>query len=304
MKVFITGGTGLIGKLVVKRLIERGDEVTVLSRDREAAKKKFYDKVEVIQANPTEKGQWQEIASNHDAIINLAGEPVISKRWTEAEKKNIYDSRIKSTENVVEAIKKSQGKVKTLINASAVGYYGFQHDDREINESETIGKDFLSHLCRDWEDVARKAEKFETRVVRLRMGIVLAEHGGVLEKMVIPFKLYAGGHIGDGKQWVPWIHIDDTINLILFSLDNANIKGAINVTAPNPVRMKDFCKEMGRIINRPSWLPVPTITLKATFGEVADIITSGQRAVPQKVLSNGYKFEFEKMELALNNLLG
>ena len=304
MKIFITGGTGLIGKPLIKKLIDRGDQITLISRNKKDAQKYFGDKIEIYEANPVNKGEWQNIASNHDAIINLAGEPVMSKRWNEAEKKNIYDSRIKSTENIVEAIKKSQGNVKTLINASAVGYYGFQHDDREINEDETIGKDFLSYLCRDWEDTARKSEKYEVRVVRLRIGVVLSEHGGALEKMIIPFKLYAGGHTGDGKQWMPWIHINDTVNLILFTLDNLNVEGAINLTAPNPVRMKDFCKEMGQVIHRPSWLPVPTLTLKATFGEVADIITSGQRAIPQKALNKGYKFEFEKMEMALNNLLG
>lgn len=304
MKVFITGGTGLIGNLLVKRLVERGDEVTVVSRNKEKAKKNFYDKVNIVEGNPSQKGNWQSYIDGSDAVINLAGEAVISKRWTESEKQNIYDSRIKTTENIIEAIKKSENKPKILINASAVGYYGFQDDDREINEDETTGKDFLSYLCRDWEDSSRKAEKLGLRVVRLRIGIVLAEHGGALEKMIIPFKLYAGGHIGDGKQWVPWIHIDDTVNLILFSLDNQKVKGPMNLTAPNPVRMKDFCKEMGKIINRPSWLPVPSITLKATFGEVADIIASGQRAIPQKAMLNGYKFEYEKVESALNNLLG
>jgi uncharacterized protein (TIGR01777 family) len=304
MNIFITGGTGLIGKILVKKLIERGDNVTVLSRNKEKAKKIFYDKVNIIEGNPSEKGDWQNIIGDFDAIINLAGEPVASKRWNEVEKQNIYDSRIKSTQNIIDAIKKSNTKPNTLINASAVGYYGFQADDREINETETSGKDFLSYLCRDWEDTARKANKLGLRVIRLRIGIVLSENGGALEKMVAPFKLYAGGHIGDGKQWLPWIHIDDIINLILFSLDNNKITGAINLTSPNPVRMKDFCKEMGKIINRPSWLPVPSITLKATFGEMADIITSGQRAIPQKALNNGYKFEYEKIEIALKNLLG
>ncbi len=303
MKVFVTGGTGLIGKPLIKKLIEKGFDITVLSRDKEMAKKHFDSNVAIIEGNPVNKGDWQNIASGSDIIINLAGESVLSKRWNESEKKNIYDSRIKSTENVVEAIKKSDGKVKTLINASAVGYYGFQHDDREINEDETMGKDFLSHLCRDWEDSARKAQKYDTRVVRLRIGVVLSEHGGALEKMIIPFKLYAGGHIGDGKQWMPWIHINDTVNIIIYAIDKNEIKGAINVTSPIPVRMKDFCKEMGHVIHRPSWLPVPTLTLKATFGEVADIITSGQRAIPQKVMSNGYKFEFDNVNLALNNLL-
>lgn len=305
MNIFITGGTGLIGKALINKLLERGDSLTVLSRNKEKAEKLFNNNVNVIQGNPSEKGDWQNIISTggFDTIINLAGEPVASKRWNDAEKKNIYDSRIKSTENIIESIKKASIKPKSLINASAVGYYGFQEDDREINENETIGKDFLSYLCRDWEDTARRAEKKGLRVVRLRFGIVLSDNGGALEKMIVPFKLYAGGHIGDGKQWVPWIHINDAVNLIIFSIDNLNVTGAVNVTAPNPVRMKDFCKEMGKVINRPSWLPVPTLTLKATFGEMADIITSGQRAVPHKVLNNGYKFQYENVDEALNNLL-
>ncbi|MFN8577642.1 MAG: TIGR01777 family oxidoreductase [Candidatus Sericytochromatia bacterium] len=303
MNIFITGGTGLIGKILVKRLIERGDNVTVITRNKDKAKKFFYDKVNIIEGNIIQKGDWQNIIGNFDTIINLAGEPVASKRWTESEKQNIYDSRIKTTDNIVEAIKKSKNKPQNLINASAVGYYGFQADEREINETETSGKDFLSYLCRDWEDSARKVEKLGVRVVRLRIGIVLSENGGALEKMVAPFKLYAGGHIGDGKQWLPWIHIDDVINMILFILDNNKITGAVNITAPNPTTMKDFCKEMGKIINRPSWLPVPSIALKATFGEMSDIITSGQKAIPQKVLSNGFKFEYEKIDKALKNLL-
>lgn len=305
MNIFITGGTGLIGKALIDKLIERGNNITVLSRNKEKAQKLFKNKVNVVQGDPSQKGDWQNIliSGGFDSIINLAGEAVTSKRWTEIEKNIIYESRTKTTENIIDSIKKIPNKPKSLINASAVGYYGFQQDDREINENETIGKDFLSYLCRDWEDKARKAEKLGLRVVRLRIGIVLSENGGALEKMVIPFKLYAGGHIGDGKQWIPWVHINDVVSMIIFSIDNENIKGPINLTSPNPVRMKDFCKEMGKVINRPSWLPVPSITLKATFGEMADIITSGQRAIPQKALTNGYKFQYENVEEALKNLL-
>ncbi len=303
MKVFITGGTGLIGKLLVKRLLERGDDVIVLTRNAEKARKFFVDKVVVVEGNPSEPGEWQKEISGTDAIINLAGEPVTKKRWNDKEKKRIYDSRINAANSVVQGIKNAEIKPKVLINASAVGYYGFQKDEREINENETSGRDFLAKLCVEWEDAARIAEKDGIRVVRLRIGIVFAENGGALSKMVTPFKLYAGGPIGNGKQWLPWIHIDDIIGLILFSLDN-EVSGVFNATAPNPVKMKSFAETMGKITHRPSWLPVPSITLKATLGEVADVITSGQRAIPQRALEKGYEFEFPDLEGALKNLLG
>jgi uncharacterized protein (TIGR01777 family) len=303
MKVFITGGTGLIGRLLVKRLLQRGDDVIVLSRNKDNAKKELLDKAEVIEGNAVEPGGWQDIISTVDAVINLAGEPVSSGRWNAAEKKNIYESRINSTRNIVEAIKKAGKKPEVLINASAVGYYGFQNDDREISENETYGRDFLANVCSDWEDEARKAEQSGIRVVRFRIGIVLAENGGALEKMAAPFKLYAGGPIGNGKQWMSWIHLDDVIGLLLFALDNKELNSVYNATAPNPVRGKDFSTLLGKIVHRPSWLPVPSLALKAGFGEFSGVLTSGQRAVPARVLAKGYEFEFDDLNLALKNLL-
>lgn len=302
MKVFVTGGTGLIGKQLVFKLLERNYEVTVLSRNKEKTQDLLPDMVNVIEGNPAEKGAWQNELNNTDIVINLAGEPVINKRWDEKVKKELYDSRINATKNIVEAISKAENKPSLLINASAVGYYGFQNDDREIDETETYGKDFLATLCNDWEFEAKKVQKLEVRNVNLRIGIVLSDKGGALEKMLIPFKLYVGGYTGNGKQWLPWIHLDDVVGLILFSIDS-NISGSINVTAPQPVKMKEFAQKVGDLLKRPSFFPVPSIALKSITGEVGDVITSGQRAIPSRALQAGYEFEFKTIQKALDNLI-
>lgn len=277
MKIILTGGTGFIGRALSRRLLERGDEAVLLTRKQ-------------IPPSPSS-------LEGIDAVINLAGEP-IAGRWTKEKKEKIRGSRIDTTRAITVALTKVRQKPKLLINASAVGYYG---DTKEaaVDESSPTGCDFLAGVCHEWEEAAKEAEKEGVRVVRLRFGVVLEKDGGALKKMLPPFKLFVGGPIGSGNQWFPWIHRDDLIGAILFALENKTVSGPVNVVAPEQIRQKEFSKIIGKVLRRPSWLPVPSFVLKLLLGEMAEMLLTGQKVIPKKLTETGFRFQFPDPESAL-----
>jgi uncharacterized protein (TIGR01777 family) len=258
-------------------------------------------KKEWIAWTPGASGQWEKAIDGADGIINLAGEPIAGKRWSEAQKQKLRSSRIVSTRSLVSAIAKAQNKPKFLLSASAVGYYG-PHGDETITESSPPGSDFLARLCVDWETEAKQAEAHGVRVAIIRTGIVLDRAQGALKKMVPPFKTYLGGPLGSGNQWMPWIHIEDEIGLLIFLMENENARGAFNATAPHPVTMEEFAKALGGVLNRPSWVSVPPSALALIVGEMADILLTGQRTIPEAALKLGYVFKYPTIGEALKSL--
>lgn len=307
MRVFVTGGTGLVGSLLVKRLRERGDRIVMLSRRPESAKQLGGDSCTVVTGDPAQPGPWMDAVKDCDAVVHLAGEGIFNRRWNQPFKDLLYTSRIKSTDNIVLALSQeprtAAGNPKVLINASAIGYYG-PHDSGDLTEESAPGHDFLARLCVDWEKAAQAALAHGIRVVLLRTGIVLDAGGGALQQMLPPFKMFVGGPIGTGKQFMSWIHKEDEVGLILFALDHAEISGPVNATAPNPVTNREFSTSLGKVLGRPSILPTPGFALRVMLGESAQIITAGQKVLPQKALAAGYKFKFPELEGALRSLLG
>jgi uncharacterized protein len=299
MKLVITGATGFIGAILTNRLWDQFHSVTLLSRrpppEVNVTKKEWF------AWRPGVGGEWEKAVDGADGIINLAGEPIAGKRWSEAQKVLLRSSRIDSTRALVNAIDKAKVKPKFLINASAIGYYGPRGDEL-IRENADPGQDFLARLCVDWEMEAKKAEAFGLRVALLRTGIVLDKGKGALAKMVPPFKLFIGGPLGSGQQWMPWIHIEDEIGLICFLIDNDAATGAFNATAPSPVTMEMFSKALGEVLKRPSWASVPASALALLVGEMADMLLGGQRAVPEAALKLGYTFKYPEIAGALRSL--
>lgn len=306
MKVFITGGTGLVGSRLVSRLKQRQHEVVLLSRRAGVAREKFGTTATVVEGDPMQAGAWMDSAANCDAVIHLAGENVFGKRWSEDFKKLLVDSRVKSTNNVVQALarnpKSADGTAKVLVNASAIGYYG-PHGDEELDENSPPGTDFLAKLCVEWEQAAQAATAQGIRVAMVRVGVVLDKSGGALGKMLLPFKMGMGGPVGSGKQWMSWIHNDDMAGLFALPLDNPAASGPINGVAPQPVTNKDFGKALGRALGRPSFMPTPAFGLRLMLGEVANVVTSGQRVLPRKAQQLGYQFQFAGIDGALADVL-
>ncbi len=301
MRVIVTGGTGFIGKALCDELVKAGHAVIVLTRDVEIAGPLLGDHVETVEWNADSGGAWRSSIDGADAVINLAGESIGAGRWTAERKQQIIGSRLNATNALVEAISKAKRKPSVMINASAIGYYG-PHGDEVITEKDSVGNDFLSQTTKQWEDAAKKVESHGVRLVIMRNGLVL-ERGGVLEKFLLPFRLFAGGPLGSGKQWFSWIHRDDVIGLILFALENKNVKGVINATAPEPLTMKDFCSTLGKVMGRPSWAPAPSFVLKLALGEMSMLVLTGQRVLPAAAEKAGYKFKFKKAEDALAAIL-
>jgi len=294
-KVFIAGGTGFIGSSIIPALLKEGYEVQVLVRNKEKAKK-LPSSCKVIWGNPTKSGEWQKYLEETDIAINLAGQNIFS-RWTKTYKKLILESRIKSTENIVSSLKKSA----LLINASAVGYYG-DKGNTLVTEDSLPGDDFLAKTCIEWEKRALKAKEKDAKVIIARVGVVLGRTGGMLPKILPIFKLGLGGTLGKGNQWFPWIHIKDLVSAILFLIKKEK-EGIYNFVSPNPVTNKEFTKTLGKVLKRPTLLPVPVFMMKLIFGELANIITCSIRAYPKNLLELGFKFKFETIEDALKDLI-
>jgi len=300
MKLVLAGGSGFIGRALCARLVEQGHLLTLLTRSRSPAP--LLPGQTWVTWNPESAGDWQRTLDAADGVINLAGEPIAGKRWTAAQKREIRSSRINTTRALVTAIGKAEIKPKFLLNASAIGYYGARGDE-VLTEESVPGNDFLSNVCAAWEQEAEQAALYGLRVFRLRTGIVLGNGGGALAKMVPPFKLFVGGPLGTGTQWMPWIHLEDEIGLIQFLIENHHARGAVNATAPNPVTMKEFCNTLGGVLHRPSWAPVPALALRVLLGEMAEILLASQRVIPAKAQSLGYQFKYPTLLEALSALL-
>lgn len=299
MKIVLTGGTGFIGSILVDHLWNQFHSLALLSRKPPA--EVGVSKKEWFAWNPPSGGAWEAAVDGADGIINLAGEPIAGKRWSKEQKEKLRSSRIDATVALVNAIAKAQTKPKFLINASAVGYYG-PHGDETLTESSAAGNDFLGRLCAEWEAEARKAENHGVRVAMIRTGIVLGKGQGALAKMVPPFKMFVGGPLGSGAQYMPWIHIEDEVGLLMFLVENENARGPFNGTAPNPVTMEEFAKTLGAVLNRPSWMSVPPSVLALLTGEMADMLLTGQRALPEAAIKAGYTFRYATLGAALQSL--
>jgi uncharacterized protein (TIGR01777 family) len=307
MRVFLTGGTGLIGSRLTKLLLGRGDVPVVLTRRYGAARQQLGTQVELVEGDPMQPGPWMDSVAGCDAILHLAGENVFGKRWSAAFKQLLVDSRVKSTQNVVAALarspKRADGRPKVLVNASAIGIYG-PHGDEEVDEDTPPGDDFLARLCVEWETAARAAEPTGARLVIVRVGVVLDNEGGALTKMLTPFKLFMGGKQGSGRQWMSWIHHEDMTGLLLLALDHPEARGPLNGTAPSPVTNRDFTRALGQALHRPSFFPTPGFLLRLAVGEVAQVIVTGQRVLPRRALALGYNFKYPTLEPALKQLFG
>jgi len=297
MKIVVAGGTGFIGEPLVRRLVARGEDVTVLTRNPQ--------KVEAgrgVQWDGRTQGAWSADVANADVIINLAGENIGEGRWTDARKKRLVDSRLNATRAVVEALRNAPTRERTVINASAVGIYG-DRGDETLDERSPRGAGFLADLVDQWEAAAREAEPF-ARLVLIRFGVVLSPEGGALKKLMLPFKLGAGGPVGSGRQWMSWIDRADALQIIEWAIDNHAARGVYNATAPEPLRNRDFSRALGRALHRPAIFRTPAFALRLAFGEMADeVLLGGQRAVPRRALDEGFEFERPTLAQALAHQL-
>ena len=287
-----------MGTLLSKKLLEKGHYVTAMARGRGKGRIE-HDKYHYVSADAQEKGPWQQALHDHDAVINLAG-VTIFRRWNSKYKQAILDSRVLTTRRVVEALPENSSF--TFINTSAAGYYGFTGDE-ELTEDSSPGNDFLARVCQDWEGEAFKAESKKVRRVITRFGVVLQQHGGALEQMIPPFKMGLGGPLGSGKQWFSWIHADDLTSAFLFILENKELNGAFNFTAPNPLTNKSMAKALGKALGRPAFIPVPGFMLKMIMGEFGDTLLHGQRVIPKRLMDAGFVFKHPEMLPALEHLL-
>lgn len=303
MKVIVTGATGFIGEALVEALLKRGDEVTALTRSPGRALPRLPADVRILEWHPPERGPWVEAFNGVDAVLNLAGEPVAKRRWSAAQKEEILSSRVDATTAVVAAIQEANPRPSVLINASAIGYYGPQ-GDRVLTESSPNGEDFLAHVVREWEAAAQGVESLGVRLVLVRTGIVLGAGGGALPPMVLPFRVFAGGTMGRPDQWVSWIHIEDEIGLILYALDHDKVRGPVNLTAPSPVTMDVFSRQIGQTIGRPAWAPMLYLPMTLVLGrERAEAMMSSQRILPEKAEALGYRFQHTDSAEALRSIL-
>jgi len=302
MKVLIFGGTGFVGRNLTAELLSNGYQVYVVTRKSLKMAISLENKVKVIEwDNHSPLASINQLPET-DVVINLAGESIGNRRWSKSVKQEILESRIITTEAIVTAINNRIIQPKVLINASAVGYYGDRQDE-EITESEEAGEDFLAQVCRTWENEAYKVQSDLTRVVTIRIGVVLGSDGA-LSRMAMPFKIFLGGSLGKGNQWISWIHIQDLTSMIRFIIEHQELTGPVNATTPYPMRMKEFCEILGEVLNRPSWLPMPELLLRIALGEMAEMLLHGQRVIPKKLLNAGFEFKYPKIRSALENAIG
>ncbi len=297
MDVFLTGATGLIGRAVTRALLERGHRVSALSRSPGVAAG-WPAAVRGVVGDPAAPGAWEEELARCHACVHLAGEPV-EGRWSPEKKRRIRDSRVRSTERVAAVIR--AGGPEVLVSGSAVGIYG-DRGDEVLDEASAPGEGFLAEVCRAWEAAAAPAAS-RARVVLLRTGIVLSMEGGALPRMVRPFRLLAGGPLGRGDFWQPWIHLADEVGLVLRALEDARVEGPLDLTAPAPVRNRELARALGEALHRPALVPAPTAALRLLLGEMADVVLASQRVVPRKALALGHPFRFPNLEAALADLL-
>ncbi|ULA59533.1 MAG: Cell division inhibitor [Nitrospira sp.] len=299
MNIVVTGGTGFIGHALMEELSRAGHDILVLSRKPHSSTR---SKVRYIEWDARSAGPWQDAVAAADAVVNLAGEPIAEGRWTSARKRILVESRVLATRLLVDAIATRPRPLPVLLSASGIGYYGPQ-DDRVLDERSPLGEGFLAQLSAAWEAEALRAGQFGTRVVLLRTGMVLERDGGALPKMMLPFQLFAGGPVLPGTQWVSWIHRADLIGLIHWAIQSPDLSGPLNGVAPGPVTMKAFCGILGKVLHRPSWLPVPGLALRLGLGELGTLMTTGQRVDPAKAQTAGYTFRYPTLEPALRAIM-
>lgn len=305
MNVAVTGATGFVGSRLVERLHAEGHHILALVRSPDKLWRQFpkleYPNLTAITYTPKTAGDWQAAIAGCDGVVNLAGEPLAADRWTAERKAEILASRQVGTRRLVEAIAAADPRPAVLINASAIGHYGVS-ETAEFDETSPHGTDFLAEVCQAWEAEAQPVKDLGTRLVILRLGIVLGM-GGAIAKMLPPFMLYAGGPIGSGRQWFSWIHRDDLVDLIVQALTQPQFEGVLNATAPQPVRMKELSQVMGKVLNRPSWMPVPDFVLEMLLGEAAQVVLQGQQVVPKRTQNLGFQFQYPNLEPALRQFL-
>jgi len=301
-QIAINGGTGMLGRRITDALVLNGFDVLLFSRNPLKYKDTIDNNVSFLKFDTsTTTDELSEVINKCYGVINLAGASIAGKRWSSEYKKELYDSRIFPTKKIAEAITNSEHKPEFFINASATGIYG-NRGDEILTEESSLGNDFLANLCKDWESEAMKARN-HTRTITIRIGVVLDKKGGALEKLILPFRFFAGGPLGNGKQYLPWIHIEDLVQSFLFVINNQNLSGPLISSTPEPSRNSEFAKAIGKILSRPSFLPAPAFGLKFILGEFAEFLLSSQRTKPQKLMESGFQFKYPDAYSALNSLL-
>ncbi|UII56638.1 TIGR01777 family oxidoreductase [Cytobacillus spongiae] len=299
MKIAIAGGTGFVGKALTRELLNRGDEVYILTRNT-SNKTSTQPNLHYVQwLNNNDKPEEQ--LYHTDVLINLAGES-INNRWTAENKAKIVESRQRATSEMISIIQKMDKKPAVLINASAVGYYGTSLSEVFTEETTTSGDDFLAKTVNQWEEHALLAENEDVRTVLCRFGIILDADAGALPKMALPYQFFIGGRVGKGSQWVSWIHLDDVVHGIIFAIEHGELSGPINFTSPTPTPMNEFGKTLSNVLNRPHWIPAPNFALKTLLGEMSILVLEGQKVLPNKLISAGYSFRYKHLQEALENI--
>ena len=296
MKFLITGGTGLIGSELVKRFSRGGNKITVLSRNPSRAAEKLGQDVTIVKDLGAATG-----SGRFDVVINLAGEPIVGRRWSEKRKKQLWDSRVTLTEQLVQGISASGKRPSVLVSGSAIGYYG-DCGDRTIDENSPAADDFGARLCQAWEEAAVAAEQADIRTCRIRTGLVLSGKGGMLGQMLLPFKFGLGSRLGSGNQWMSWIHIDDQLAAIESMVADDSMQGAYNLTAPAPVTNREFTRTLARVVRRPAFLVTPAFAIKAALGESAHLLLGGQKVLPGRLSEQGFSFRYADLNAALESL--
>ena len=299
-QITLTGATGRIGSLIVKRLLDRGDELTVLTRDPGKARDALGSRVQAVAWDPGAGPAPADALAGRDAVVHLAGED-IAQRWSDEALRRIKDSREQGTRNLVEGLRAADPRPAALISSSAVGYYGNRPDP--VDEDATPGDDVLADICVAWEREAKAAEELGLRVVRVRTGVVLDRHGGALEKMLLPFRLGVGGPVAGGKQPLPWIHVEDVVEIYVAAIDDQRWTGPVNATAPRAATNTEFSKALGRALHRPAVAPVPAFAIRALYGGMAKLVVEGQNAVPRRTLELGYRHRHADLDEALRSAL-
>ncbi len=311
MRVFLTGGTGFVGREIVRLLHERGASAVLVSRNPERARG-LMPGAEIVEGDPVYPGDWQAALEGCDAAIGLAGESVAGARWNARFKQRLQDTRVDSTRYLAEAIGAASDGPKVLVNASGIDYYPWAEEldahtaalaDDPVDELAPPGSSFLARLCRHWEDEAARAATDELRVVVMRMGLVLGR-GGPLDRLERPFRFFAGGPLSSGQQWTSWVHLEDVARAYLHAIESPTLRGPVNLVAPGNVRQAELAKTLGRALSRPSWLPVPAFAISLAVGEFAEYIVHGRRAVPSALGADGFAFEYPELDVALQQIYG
>lgn len=305
MRVFVTGGSGYLGRAIIRQLVERGDQVVVLSRDAARARTLLPEQVGIVEGDPTAAGPWQAAVAGCDAAINLAGENASARRWDARFRQIVHDSRVDATRFLVEAIAAASPRPQVLVSASGIDAYPFDadlpvlDDDDEVDESAPYGSSFMARVCRDWEEEATGAAAHGVRVVLMRTAVVVGGVDSAIQRWARAFKWFAGGRLGSGRQWMSWVHLDDVVAAYLFALDTPSLSGPVNLVAPGRVRNREFARRLGRALGRPSFIPTPARALHLAVGDFADYLLHGRPAVPRALLAAGYVFRHPELEPAL-----